>query len=169
MTTKETRGVVPIALAPDGGEAIWFMASLALIKSDAVTTAGTVSVIEQIAPPGGGSPLHRHTREDEWFYVIEGELTFWVGGQTTRAPAGSFVYGPKGIAHTFQVTSETPARFLLVTEPAGFEGFVRALGTPAKAMGLPPAPSGPPDLEHVNAVAADYGIEILGPPGIPHD
>lgn len=169
MTARETTGVAPIALAPDGGEAIWFMGGLALIKSDGETTSGTVAVIEHIGRPGGGSPLHRHTREDEWFYVIEGELTFWVGGQTTCAPAGSFVYGPKGIAHTFQVTSASPARFLLVTEPAGFERFVRALGTPAEAIELPPAPTGPPDPEHVKAVAAEYGIEILGPPGIPLD
>ena len=123
-------------------------------------------MIEQLAPRGSGSPLHVHSREDEYFYVIEGELTFWVGGAVSVAPAGSFVFGPKGIPHTYLVSSEQ-ARFLLVTEPAGFEGFVRALAVSAAAPEIPPAPTAPPDMEPVLRAAADYGLEILGPPGIP--
>jgi mannose-6-phosphate isomerase-like protein (cupin superfamily) len=61
------------------------------------------TVVEFLAPQGHGSPLHVHYREDEWFYVIEGALTFWVGGQTIEAILGSFVYGPRGIPHTYQV------------------------------------------------------------------
>jgi uncharacterized cupin superfamily protein len=118
------------------------------------------------APRGFGSPLHTHSREDEWFYVLEGELTFWVGGETTSAPAGSFVYGPRGIPHTFTVESEQ-ARFLLVTEPAGFDQFMRALSEPATERTLPPADVVPPDPARLAAVAAEYGIEIIGPPGIP--
>jgi uncharacterized RmlC-like cupin family protein len=107
-----------------------------------------------------------HSREDEWFYVIEGELTFWVGGETVVAPAGSFVYGPRDVPHTFIVSSEQ-ARFLLVVEPAGFEDFVRALSTPAERPEIPPPSSEPPDLDALVAVAASYGIDIVGPPGIP--
>jgi hypothetical protein len=125
-----------------------------------------VAVIEHLAPQGFGSPLHVHHREDEWFYVLEGELTFWVGGETIDAPAGSFVYGPRDIPHTFVVASEQ-ARFLLVTEPAGFEGFMRAFGEPAATPTLPPPSSTPPDFERLGALAAEHGMEILGPPGIP--
>ena len=71
-----------------------------------------------------------HRNEDEWFYVTEGVLTFWVGGRVIEAPAGSFVYGPRGVPHTFTVTSPE-ARFLLVAEPAGFESFMRSLAEPA--------------------------------------
>ena len=95
-------------------------------------------MIEHLAPQGHGSPLHVHTREDEWFYVLEGEMTFWVDGQVSVAPAGSFVFGPKGLPHTFIVSSEV-ARFLLVTEPAGFERFTRALGQPAERREIPAA------------------------------
>jgi hypothetical protein len=123
-------------------------------------------VIEHLAPRGSGSPLHVHHNEDEWFYVIEGELTFWVGGQVTIAPAGSFVYGPREVPHTFAVSSEQ-ARFLLVVEPAGFEGFVRALGQPARQLVIPPPATEPPDVARMAALAARYGVEILGPPGIP--
>ena len=160
------RTVSPIALRQDEGESLWFLGVLATIKASSETTDGRVAVIEHLAPQGAGSPLHVHHNEDEWFYVIEGELTFWVGGQVIVAPAGAFVYGPRDIPHTFTVASDQ-ARFLLVTEPAGFEDFVRTLSEPAARLEIPPAPTTPPDMEAMLRVAAEYGLEILGPPGIP--
>jgi quercetin dioxygenase-like cupin family protein len=165
-TTAAAPAVAPIALAPDEGEALWFLGFLVTVKASSETTGGRVAVIEHIAPRGAGSPLHVHRREDEWFYVIEGELTFWVGGRQIGAPAGSFVYGPRDIPHTFVVSSEQ-ARFLLVAEPAGFEGFMRALAEPAQRLAIPPAPTEPPDFARLAAIAAEHGVEILGPPGIP--
>src|SRR3954470_18007921 len=82
------------------------------------------------------------TRGREWFYVLEGELTLWVGGHVIDAPTGAFVYGARGIAHTFIVRSER-ARFLLVTQPAGFEKFVRAIAEPAAERTIPPARTEP--------------------------
>ena len=158
--------LAPIALGPGEGESLWFLGSHTSVKASAETTVGRVAVIEHRSPRGSGSPLHVHSREDEWFYVIEGELTFWVGGQVIDAPAGSFVYGPRGIPHTFLVSSET-ARFLLVTEPGNFSGFLRALAEPADDVVIPPPDTEPPDVAAMSQVAADYGIEILGPPGIP--
>ena len=158
--------LAPIALGPGEGESLWFLGSHASVKASAGTTGGRVSVIEHLSPRGSGSPLHVHSREDEWFYVIEGALTFWVGGQVIEAPAGSFVYGPRGIPHTFMVSSET-ARFLLVTEPGEFSGFLRRLAEPADGVVIPPPATEPPDVAAMSQVAAEYGIEILGPPGIP--
>ena len=122
--------------------------------------------IEHLGPRGAGSPLHVHRREDEWFYVLEGEVTFWVGGRVVDAPAGAFVYGPRDVPHTFIVASEQ-ARFLLVTEPAGFDAFFRAASEPAARLEIPPAATEPPDIAGLSALAALYGVEILGPPGIP--
>ncbi len=158
--------VAPIALAAGEGEALWFLGTLLTLKSTAESTGGTVAVTENLAPRGAGSPLHVHHNEDEWFYVIEGELTFWVGGEVITAGAGGFVFGPRDIPHTFMVSSEQ-ARFLLVVEPAGFEGFVRAGAQPAQALVIPPPATEPPDIEAMTRLAAQYGIEILGPPGIP--
>jgi quercetin dioxygenase-like cupin family protein len=149
-----------------GAEAIWFLGTLALVKASSDTTGGSMGVIEHLAPRGSGSPLHVHRREDEWFYVMEGELTLWVDGEVTVLPAGSFAFGPKDVPHTFLVSSDG-ARFLLGVQPAGFEDFVRALGVPAESLTLPPASGEPPDLERLTATAAEFGIEILGPPGIP--
>jgi quercetin dioxygenase-like cupin family protein len=166
MSADTTSSVDPIALGDGEGEAIWFLGLLATVKASRETTGGRVAVIEHLAPQGSGSPLHVHRNEDEWFYVTEGELTFWVGGRVIDAPAGSFVYGPRGVPHTFEVASPQ-ARFLLVTEPAGFEAFMREMGEPARALTLPPADLQPPDPARLGAAAAEYGIEILGPPGIP--
>ena len=164
--TSDAGATRPIALKQDEGEALWFLGSLVTIKADAAATGGRFALSEHLAPRGVGSPLHVHTREDEWFYVFEGELTFWVGGQRIDAPAGSFVLGPRGVPHTFMVASDR-ARYLLGVEPAGFESFVRKLGEPAQTRTLPPASDVPPDIARLTAVAAEYGIEILGPPGIP--
>ena len=166
MSVAVNTALSPIALARNEGEALWFLGTLATIKADAETTAGRVAVIEHLAPQGMGSPLHVHRREDEWFYVIEGQLTFWVGGQVIEAGAGSFVYGPRDVPHTFVVDSPQ-ARFLLVVEPAGFDGFLRTLAEPAGSLRIPPPATEPPDLERMVALAAEYGVEITGPPGIP--
>ena len=158
--------VAPIGLGPDEGEALWAFGCLVTVKASSETTGGTVAVLEHLAPRGAGSPLHVHTREDEWFYVTDGELTLWVGGRVIDAPAGAFVYGPRDVPHTFIVTSDE-ARFLVATEPAGFEGMLRALGEPPASLTIPPAPTEPPDMARIGEMLPEHGIEILGPPGIP--
>ena len=157
---------LPIALDRGAGEARWFLGALATVKATGETTGGRVAVTEFRAPRGHGSPLHVHRNEDEWFYVLSGELTFWIDGSVTTASAGSFVYGPRDVPHTFTVSSDE-AQFLLVTEPAGFENFMLELSQPASEPTLPPASVEPPALETLVATAATYGLEILGPPGIP--
>jgi quercetin dioxygenase-like cupin family protein len=166
MSSASQETLAPIAHMRGEGEHLWFFGGLTTIKADGADTGGRAVVTEQLAPRGSGSPLHVHHHEDEWFYVLEGELTIWVEGKTVVAGPGAFVFGPRDIPHTFVVSSEQ-ARFLLVTEPAGFEGFVRALAAPATAPEIPPAPTAPPDMEPVLRAAADHGLEILGPPGIP--
>ena len=158
----------PIALQPGAGEARWFLGFLVTIKASRETTGGSVAVIEHHGVHGLGSPLHVHHNEDEWFYVIEGQLTFWIGGDVIEGAAGSFVYGPRGVPHTFLVSSPE-ARFLLVAEPAGLEGFVRELSEPAQTLTLPPAGVQPPAPEAMMTAASKYGLDILGPPGIPAD
>ena len=166
MSDASQHTLAGIAHGPGEGEHLWFFGGLTTIKADGTQTGGRVMVTEQLVPRGGGSPLHVHHNEDEWFYVLEGELTIWVDGTTHVVGAGGFVFGPRDVPHTFLVSSEQ-ARFLLVAEPAGFEGFVRALAAPAAAPGIPPAPAAPPDMEPVLRAAAQYGLEILGPPDIP--
>jgi quercetin dioxygenase-like cupin family protein len=155
-----------VALQQGEGDARWFLGALCTIKCSGEATGGRVAVTENWAPRGHGSPLHVHHQEDEWFYVLSGELTFWVDGRVITATEGSFVYGPRDVPHTFTVTSEE-ARFLLVVEPAGLEHFIHALSEPAPSLTLPPTSVQPPAMETMLATATEHGIEILGPPGIP--
>lgn len=166
MSSTANPSAAPIALQSGEGDALWFLGALATVKASSEATAGRVTVTELLAPHGHGSPLHVRRDHDQSFYVLEGELTFWIDGEVIAAPAGSFVYGPRGIPFTFTVSSEQ-AHFLLVTEPGTFEAFMRALAEPAQRLEIPPAPTAPPDVVRLTALAAEYGVEIIGPPGIP--
>jgi quercetin dioxygenase-like cupin family protein len=111
---------------------------------------------------GGAPPLHIHHGEDETFYVIAGEITFFVDDQRLEATAGDFVFVPKNIPHAFLVTSEH-AEYLTSFSPAGAERFFAEVA-PRVVPGEPaPAPS-QPDPEEFARIAASYGIEVVGPP-----
>src|SRR5215203_311027 len=130
-------------------------------KASAEQTGGRFSLIEEFAPGGEGTPLHVHREDDETFYILEGELTFYLNeGQHTPASAGSFVHIPGGVIHAFKVDSET-ARYLIITT-AQHEHFYRAISEPAQTRTLPPEE--PPDMEKIEAAAQEYKVEILGPP-----
>ena len=164
------RGVTETAgfgLAADDGEAFWFAGQLATIKIGGTETQGRWTLVEFEGPPGNGPPLHVHHNDNESFYVIEGEITFYVGDAVIDARAGSFALAPRGVPHTFVIGGQTPARYLVVSEPAGFERFVAKASDPAQSRTIPPPADGPPDIAALTALAAKHGIEILGPPGPP--
>ena len=95
------------------------------MRSTGETTNGTFGLIEHgEMPVGFASPFHTHHREDESFYVLEGEVAFVCGGKWLKAGPGAFVYGPREIAHGFKVIGSSPARMLLMCTPGGFERFV---------------------------------------------
>jgi hypothetical protein len=106
--------------------------------------------------------LHRHTEEDELFYVLSGTAEFRCDNESFPAGPGDFVLLPAGMAHTFIVGADENLRSLQITTPAGFEHFAAEAGGPAQARRLPdPGPADPVALGHA---AARHGIEILGPP-----
>ena len=152
---------------PGEGEALWWFGLLATIKATKEQTGGRYALLEILAPDGYGSVLHVHHFEDEGFWILEGELTFYVGDKTIKARPGSFLFGPKDVPHAFTVDSG-PARLLFVLSPAGFEGLIREMGEPARSLTVPPPqPEEPPDeaeMERLAALGARYGAEQLGPP-----
>ena len=154
--------LAPYALGSEDGEALWFFGMLVTMKATAEQTGGEFLLIEELAPRGTATPLHVHPTDDESFWILEGEMTFYLeDGKPIPASAGSFVHIPKGhVPHAFQVDSET-ARFLVLTRPA-HEHFIRAAAEPAQARTLPP--EAPIDMDKVMAAANAYGMEILGPP-----
>jgi uncharacterized RmlC-like cupin family protein len=103
-----------------------------------------------------------HTREDETFYVLEGELEFVVGGRALLATAGSVVYGPKGIPHAFWNVGTTPSRVAVFITPAGLEGMFEEFGELVTDPSSPP--EGPPDTERLVALNQRYGVEMPPPP-----
>jgi mannose-6-phosphate isomerase-like protein (cupin superfamily) len=111
---------------------------------------------------GGAPPLHLHRREDETFYVIAGEMSFFVGDERIEATAGDFVFAPKDIPHAFLVKSER-AEYLASFSPAGAERFFPEVA-PRVVAGKPVPPPSEPDPEEFARIAAGYGIEIVGPP-----
>jgi quercetin dioxygenase-like cupin family protein len=156
-----TTDPVAYALGSEEGEAFWFFGGLVTVKASALQPGGRYAITEHLLPAGTATPLHSQPEEDESFYFLEGELTFYLeDGQPIPASAGSFVHVPAGVAHAYQVDSET-ARILVVTT-AQHERFFRAASDPAQARTLPP--QAPPDMERVMAAAQEYGVEILGPP-----
>jgi quercetin dioxygenase-like cupin family protein len=86
-------------------------------------TGGAYFVMEALVPPGGGPPPHIHTREDETFYVLEGEIEFLLGEELVNAGPGDFVNIPRGLVHRFLNTGSETARLILTFTPAGIEKF----------------------------------------------
>ena len=138
---------------------IWFLADVVEVYAD-----GEHSVLEMVAPPGDQPPLHVHDDSEEGFYLLEGEVMFWAGDDERRLGPGDFVLGPKGVPHTYRVTSETPARFIVTSSTGEFAAFVQAYGVPAERPELPEPAA--PDVERLGRLAAEHGITLLGPPGM---
>ena len=152
----------PYVLGSEDGEFFWGVdGSLWTLKASAEQTGGRFSLIEEFGQLQEGTPLHVHHEDDEAFYVLEGELTFYLDNdQPIPASAGSFVHIPGGVVHAFKVASET-ARYLITTTPQ-HERFYRAISEPAQSRSFPP--QAPLDMEKVEAACQEYGVEILGPP-----
>ena len=154
--------IQPRILARGEGTPMWFLGALTFVRATADTTRGAYGLVEQVIPPGFASPFHVHHAEDEAFYVIEGELTFFCRGEKSKAGPGGYIFGPRSIPHGFRVEGTVPARILLLTTPGGgFENFILEMSDPATEVNKPPA--GRPDMERLLALAAKHKIEILGP------
>ena len=165
-TISEGRAELGYLLNENEGEAFWLLGMLETVKIGREDTGGEYGLLELVVPAGVGPPWHVHHEEDEWFYVLEGEVTVWVADTKLSLKAGSFAFGPKGVPHTFYVESGQ-ARFLVGLQPMQFEGFLREVGEPAPERVIPPPLEGHPDMERLGPIAKRNGFEILGPPGPP--
>ena len=129
-------------------------------------TEDRFALMEQSGRRGATVPVHRHSREAETFFVLDGELDAWSNGEHSVVAAGSTLYLPPHNDHAFAVRSDT-ARFLLLLTPSGFEQFFMTDGQPASAGDdLPAVPGPPPDGEiaRLADLLSTYGVELVGPP-----
>lgn len=129
------------------------------ILTTAKETQNRVFAFEAIEPPGGGPPLHIHQREEEFFMVLDGEITFWVDGTIIRRKAGETAFVPRGAAHCFKNCSDRPARVLVLFTPGNIAGFFD-YGEPF-ADGT--VPSDDVLIGRIHALGPHYGLDVLGP------
>ncbi len=166
MEVKDPSSTGTVRVGPGEGQTVR-MPRLQLItrKVDSEQTGGAYSLFEVVVGPSGGSQPHVQHREDECFYMLEGEFEFIVEGARIEAGPGSLVYVPKGNLHAFRNTGETTGRMLVSQTPGGlYEGFVEEVGTPAAGEGVPPETKEPPeDVERLAAVGALHGVEMVPP------
>lgn len=147
LAAKESRTAEPLDI----------LGQQCVVKLADTDTNGAVAMFYLDAPPMSGPPLHRHSREDEWFYVLEGEVTVVVDGQRSVLTAGGSSWAARGTAHTFQVFGPEPARLLVMVTPGGFSQFFEALSALNK-------PLASPDFPGTERLMGEYGLELLGPP-----
>lgn len=147
-----------------GGESsYWSLGLLQTFLAEGITTGGQVTLGEGLARKGTEPPPHTHTREDEAYYILEGELTFHVGGRTIEAKPGDFVWLPRGIEHTFELQT-AQARALVMFSPAGLEEAFKQVGEPARSATLPPPADESLYVQKVLALFGAYGLQFGTPP-----
>ncbi|WP_244928402.1 cupin domain-containing protein [Nocardioides sp. W7] len=155
-----------VVTRPGGGRGTWAMGSLFEHLLEAPRDAVGLGVALVTQPPGIATPLHRHTREAEAFYLLEGRMSYRAGEETHDLDAGCFMYLPAGIPHAFRIRGEAPARFLALTAPGGLLNLYDEVGIPATELRLPGADGLTPEVEIPRwaEVGPRYGLEVLGPP-----
>jgi mannose-6-phosphate isomerase-like protein (cupin superfamily) len=152
MTEKTQATTGARVLGPKDGEVAGAPASRSdRFMIDSTDTAGRLAVVEHTLPPHVlAGPLHHHTREDEYSYVLQGRLGALLGDQEVFAEAGDLVFKPRGQWHTFWNPGDTPTRILELITPAGLEDLFRELGAPGVEL----------DPATLPALAARYGCQI---------
>lgn len=126
-------------------------------------TDGACFVMEALVPPGAGPPPHIHEREDETFYVLEGQCTIQIGQSMRIASAGDFVNIPKGTLHSFRNDGTAPARMILTFIPAGIEKYFEEVFTPVDDPSAAPPPPTPDLIARLLEAAPRYGVEFFLP------
>jgi mannose-6-phosphate isomerase-like protein (cupin superfamily) len=126
-------------------------------------TNGKYALWEALVPPGGGPPPHVHSREEEGFYFLEGEITLFIGDQRLIVSAGMFANMPVGTPHSFKNDSSKPAKMLISVAPAGLENMFFEFGVPLPKGSTTALPPTKEEIEKLLAVAPRYGIEIMLP------
>jgi quercetin dioxygenase-like cupin family protein len=152
-----------IVRAPSEGRRIGIVGDVYRFLATGEETGGTYAAFEAFVPPGGGPPPHIHSREEESFLVLEGEMTFQLGEERFVAVAGTFVNMPVGSRHSFRNESERPARMVITVAPAGLEQMFFEVGQPLPDDAQAAPPPTEEDIHRLLEAAPRYGVEILPP------
>jgi quercetin dioxygenase-like cupin family protein len=150
----------PFAVSLSDAPAYWSLGELLTMVATAEQTGGAFSLMHERLPRGAEPPPHVHRREDEAFFLLDGDLTVRVGDQVFTASTGSFVFCPRDVPHLLTVESDE-VRMLTLCTPGGVERLFVELGEPASNRTLPPDDIAGPDVERIVTLAAHYGAEVL--------
>jgi quercetin dioxygenase-like cupin family protein len=153
----------PTLQKPTEGRAIAVVGDVYRFLATGEDTDGRYAQWEAIVPPGGGPPPHVHSRENEGFYIIEGEITFRIGEEKVVATAGMFANMPIGVPHSFKNESDRIAKVLITIAPAGLERMFIEIGIPVEAGSTTAPPPSRQEIETMLELAPTYGIEIRLP------
>ncbi len=153
----------PVINSPPKGRTIAVVGDVYRFLATGDDTNGKYALFEAVGGPGGGPPPHVHSREEEGFYVLEGEITFTVNGERVVAAAGTFANMPVGTPHSFKNESDKPTRMLISVAPAGLEKMFFEFGVPLAEGATTASPPTKEEIEKLLAVAPRYGIEIKLP------
>lgn len=143
--------------------AYWMLDHRMTVLIPGEQTHNAYTVLEMFIVPGGGPPPHIHHREDELFYVLEGDMTIFAGEQTVRAGPGTSVHIPAGAVHTFKNEGSEPGRMVIMYAPAGFENYFATVGAPTTHDDEKAPPVTQEALERFQAYAAQFNLEIILP------
>jgi quercetin dioxygenase-like cupin family protein len=153
----------PTLRTPSEGRTVAVVGDVYRFLATGDDTNGKYAMWEAIVPPGGGPPPHVHSREEESFYILEGEITFTIDGKRVVATVGMFANMPVGTPHSFKNESARPARMLISVAPAGLEGMFFEVGQPVAQGATTTPPPTKAEIEKLLAIAPRYGIEIRLP------
>ncbi len=145
------------------GPSVWVVGDLYTIKASGAETGGAFTLIEVSVPPGSGPPPHVHHREDEAFYVIEGEFEVHVDDNVLTARPGDWVTLAKESLHSFRNIGESVGRMLILATPAGLDDFFLEAGRVATDTSLDAAIVTPEDKQRLIDISPKYGIDIKAP------
>lgn len=151
----------PILRQAPGGRAIAVVGDIYRFLATGEETGGAYALFEATVGPGGGPPPHVHQREEEGFYVLEGEITFTVGTERIMAGPGTFANMPVGTPHTFKNETDRPAKMLISVVPAGLEQMFFEVGRPVEPESVSAPPPSPEEIGRLLEAAPRYGIELL--------
>lgn len=121
------------------------------------------AMFEAIVPPGGGPPPHIHSREEESFFILEGEITFTIDDEKVVAAEGMFANMPVGSLHSFKNNSDKVARMIVSVAPAGLEKMFFEVGVALEEGSTEALPPTQEEIEKLLKIAPNYGIEIKVP------
>jgi mannose-6-phosphate isomerase-like protein (cupin superfamily) len=160
---KIEMGVAHVAPG-EGSKSVHVFGELVTCKITSYQTGGAYSLFEVVTQPGGGPPPHVQHREDEAFYVLEGEYEFHVEDRTLAADEGSLIYVPRGNLHAHDNVGKELGRMLVSQTPGGLhERFFEEIGEKTSDTSRPLLSEKLPDMERIAKIAAEYGIEMASP------